>query len=189
MEKAIFSLPNKIKKPIFTDTVKRIVLWDIVIFFLLFITSNIFTIVITNKILTDNLDERLKNEVVTLLDSFTVQADSIKFLGYSEIKEPDFTTINSGAFFLQVYNVKGKLLLSSDNLISFGTIPINTTYSGSQYEFENLAAGKHQLRVVYASMLNEKNKIEAYLQLSVFRTEYSSIMKKIILFNLLNLPS
>ncbi len=188
MERVIFSLLTKIKKPIFSDTVKRIVLWDIVIFFLLFITSNIFTIVITNKILTDNLDERLINEVGTLLDSFTVQSDSIKFLGYSEIKEPDFTTINSGAFFLQVYSIKGKMLLCSDNLKSFGTIPFNTSYSRSQYKFENVAAGKHQLRVVYAPMLNEKNKIEAYLQLSVFRTEYSSIMKKIILFNLLNLP-
>ncbi len=188
MEKAIFLLPNKIKKPVFTDTVKRIVLWDIVIFFLLFITSNIFTIVITNKILTDNLDERLKNEVATLLDSFTVQADSIKFLGYSEIKEPDFTTVNSGAFFLQVYGVKGKLLLSSDNIKSFEAIPFKFPFTSTQYEFENLAAGNHQLRVVYAPMLNDKNKIVAYLQLSVFRTEYSSVMKKIILFNLLNLP-
>ena len=188
MVKAIFSSLNKIKKPIFTDTVKRIVLWNIVIFFLLFVTSNIFTIAITNKILTDNLDERLGNEVATLLDSFTIRQDSIKFLGYSEIKEPDFTTVNSGAFFLQIYSVKGNLLLKSDNLNKFNIIPFKVPKLNTQYKFENLAAGNHQLRVVYTPMLNENNKIEAYLQLSVFRTQYSSIMKKIILFNLLNLP-
>ncbi|MCL5030890.1 MAG: HAMP domain-containing histidine kinase [Bacteroidetes bacterium] len=179
---------NKIKKPLFTDTVKRIVLWDIAIFFLLFVTSNVFTIVITNKILTDNLDERLKNEVETLLGSFVIRQDSIKFTGYSEIKEPNFTTINSGAFFLQVYSIKDKLLLSSDNLKSFGTITFNIPDIKSKYEFANLTAGNHQLRVIYTPLMNEQNKLAAYLQLSVFRTEYSSIMKKIILFNLLNLP-
>ncbi len=181
-------MQNKIKKPLFTGTVKRIVLWDIAIFFLLFVTSNVFTIAITNKILTDNLDDRLKNEVETLLDSFRIQQDSVVFVGYSEIKEPDFTTVNSGAFFLQVQNKKGKILLSSDNLKPFGKIPFNYPGISSNYEFENLTAGNHQLRVVYSPMLNEQNKITAYLQLSVFRTEYSSIMKKIILFNLFNLP-
>ncbi|MHB8339165.1 MAG: sensor histidine kinase [Ignavibacteriaceae bacterium] len=179
---------NKNKKPLFTGTVKRIVLWDIAIFFLLFVSSNIFTIAITNKILTDNLDERLKNEIETLVASFRIQQDTIKFVGYSEIKEPDFTTINSGAFFLQVYDKKNKLLLCSDNLKSFGTIPFKIPNIKIRYEFENLTAGNHQLRVVYAPMLNEQNKIAAYLQLSVFKTEYSSIMKKIILFNMLNLP-
>lgn len=188
MAKDTFSLLNKIKKPLFTDTVKRIVLWDIAIFFLLFVTSNVFTIVITNKILTDNLDERLKNEVETLLGSFVIRQDSIKFTGYSEIKEPNFTTINSGAFFLQVYSIKDKLLLSSDNLKSFGTITFNIPDIKSKYEFANLTAGNHQLRVIYTPLMNEQNKLAAYLQLSVFRTEYSSIMKKIILFNLLNLP-
>ena len=179
---------NKNKKPLFTETVKRIVLWDIAIFFLLFVTSNIFTIAITNKILTDNLDERLKNEIETLLDSFKIQQDSIKFVGYSEIKEPDFTTVNSDAFFLQVQSIKGKLLLSSDNLQSFGKIPFNVPIINSEYEFVNLTAGNHQLRVVYTPMCNAQNKVTAFLQLSVFRTEYSSIMQKIILFNLLNLP-
>ncbi|MHB9013995.1 MAG: sensor histidine kinase [Ignavibacteriaceae bacterium] len=188
MAKDIFSLLNKNKKPLFTGTVKRIVLWDIAIFFLLFVSSNIFTIAITNKILTDNLDERLKNEIETLVASFRIQQDTIKFVGYSEIKEPDFTTINSGAFFLQVYDKKNKLLLCSDNLKSFGTIPFKIPNIKIRYEFENLTAGNHQLRVVYAPMLNEQNKIAAYLQLSVFKTEYSSIMKKIILFNMLNLP-
>jgi signal transduction histidine kinase len=188
MAKAIFLFRNKNKKPLFTGTVKRIVLWNIAIFFLLFVTSNIFTIAITNRILTDNLDERLKNELENLLDSFEVRQDSIKFVGYSEIKERHFTTINSGAFFLQLKNTKGKLLLSSDNLKLFGKIPFNAPDKRSEYEFENLTAGNHQLRAVYTPILNEQNKIDAYLQLTVFRTEYSSIMNRIILFNLLNLP-
>ena len=98
MAKAIFLFRNKNKKPLFTGTVKRIVLWNIAIFFLLFVTSNIFTIAITNRILTDNLDERLKNELENLLDSFEVRQDSIKFVGYSEIKERHFTTIIQGHF-------------------------------------------------------------------------------------------
>ncbi len=188
MAKAIFLFRNKNKKPLFTETVKRIVLWDIAIFFLLFVTSNVFTIAITNKILTDNLDNRLENEVKTLLDSFEIREDSIKFVGYSEIKEPDFTTVNSWAFFLQVQSTKGKLLLSSDNLKSFGKIPFKVPGIKSGYEYENMTTGNHQLRVIYTPILNEQNSTAAYLQLSVFRTEYSSIMKKIILFNLLNLP-
>ena len=85
-------------------------------------------------------------------------------------------------------NTKGKLLLSSDNLKLFGKIPFNAPDKRSEYEFENLTAGNHQLRAVYTPILNEQNKIDAYLQLTVFRTEYSSIMNRIILFNLLNLP-
>ncbi len=179
---------NKNKKPLFTDTVKRIVFWDIAIFFMLFLTSNIFTVIITNKILTDNLDERLKNEVETLLDSFRIEKGIIQFVGYSEIKEPDFTTINSGAFFLQVKNTNGKTLLGSDNLKSFGTIPFGVPSNKPRYQFENITAGNHKLRVVYTPLFNEHNKIAAYLQLSVFRTQYSSIMRKIIFFNLFNLP-
>ncbi len=188
MAKGIYSLQNNIKKPLFTDTVKRILLWDIAIFFLLFVTSNIFTIAITNKILTDNLDERLKNEVETLLDSFKIQQDTIQFVGYSEIKEPDFTTVNSGAFFLQVKSTEGNILLRSDNLKSFGEIPFFVSGITPQYQFKNLNAGNHQMRVIYAPILNDQHNIAAYIQLSVFRTAYSSIMRKIILFNLVNLP-
>ncbi len=188
MGKDIFSLPIKFKRPLFTQTVRRIVLWDIAIFFLLFITSNIFTIAITNKILTDNLDERLKNEIATLLDSFEISKDTIKFVGYSEIKEPDFTTINSGAFFLQVYSITGKLLLSSDNIKAFGKIPFNAPSIKSGYQFVNIKAKKQQLRTAYITIHDDGNNIAAYLQLSVFKTEYSSIMNKIIIFNLLNLP-
>lgn len=188
MAKDIYSFQNKVKKPLFTDTVKRILLWDIAIFFLLFVTSNIFTIAITNKILIDNLDERLKNEIETLLDSFKIQHDTIQFVGYSEIKEPDFTTINSGAFFLQVKSIDGCILLTSDNLKSFGKIPFKVPGMTSKYKFENINAGNHQLRIIYAPIFNDQNNIEAYIQLSVFRTAYSSIMQKIILFNLVNLP-
>lgn len=181
-------MSNKIRKPLFTGTVKRIVLWDIAIFFMLFLTSNVFTITITNKILIDNLDERLKNEVGTLLDSFVVQQDSIKFVGYSEIREPDFTTISPDAFFLQIYDVNNKLLLQSGNVKPFGNITFMPPEIKTGFEFENISAGKHQLRVVYTPMLNDHNEVAAYLQLSVFGTAYSSIMKKIILFNLFNLP-
>lgn len=188
MVRDIFSLRNNIKKPVFTDTVKRIIFWEIGMFFVLFIISNIFTIAITNKILTDNLDERLKNELETLRPSFKVTQDTIEFMGYSEIKEPDFTYINKGAFFLQIYSVRNKLLLKSDNLKPFGNIPFNVPKINSKYIFDNFTTKNYQLRVVYTPMLNEKNKIVAYMQLSVFPTEYSSTMKKIILFNLLNLP-
>ena len=188
MAKDIYSSPNKIKKPLFTGTVKRIVLWDIAIFFLLFIISNSFTVGITNNILINNLDNRLENEIETLLDSFIIQHDTIKFVGYSEIKEPDFTTINPGAFFLQIYNPNGKLLLHSENLVSFGRIPFNIPKLDSKYKFENMTTGGHLLRVAYKPIYGADNKIAAYLQLSIFQSEYSSIMKKIIIFNILNLP-
>lgn len=188
MARDIFSLRNKNKKPLLSATVKRIVLADLIMFFLLFVISNVFTIVITNNILINNLDNRLKNEVLTLLDSFKIQQDSIIFVGYSEIKEPDFTTVNYGAFFLQVYNNKNKLLLKSANLDLFGQIPFNIPQTNSNYEFDNITIGNHKLRVVYTPLLDEHNRTAAYMQLSVFRTEYSSIMQKIILFNLFNLP-
>ncbi len=188
MEKDIFSLLNNRRKPLFTETVRRIVLWDIIIFFLLFLTSNIFTIAITNKILTNNLDDRLTNEVETLLPSFQIQQDTIKFVGYSEIKEPDFTTINSGAFFLQVYDINNRLLLNSDNIRAFGSIPFNKPDISEGYKFENITSGEHKLRVVYTPMFDKHNHVAAFLQLSVLRTAYSSVMTKIVYFNLLNLP-
>jgi signal transduction histidine kinase len=181
-------LPNRNKKPLFSATVIRIVLWDIAIFFLLFVTSNVFTIVITNKILTDNLDERLKNKIETLLGYFKIQNDSVIFNGYSEISEPDFMTINSGAIFLQVKNTEDRILLISKNVNNFGIIPFNVPENILENGFYNITFGQHQLRVVYMPLFNEQKKIVAYIQLAVFRTAYSSIMKKIVIFNLFNLP-
>jgi hypothetical protein len=181
-------LPNRNKKPLFSATVIRIVLWDIAIFFLLFVTSNVFTIVITNKILTDNLDERLKNKIETLLDDFKVQNDSVIFNGYSEISEPDFMTINSGAIFLQVKNTEDRILLISKNVNNFGIIPFNVPENILENGFYSITYGQHQLRVVYTPLFNQQKRIVAYIQLAVFRTAYSSIMNKIVIFNLFNLP-
>ena len=181
-------MPNRNKKPLFSATVIRLVLWDIAIFFLLFVTSNVFTIVITNKILTDNLDERLKNKIETLLDDFKVQNDSVIFNGYSEISEPDFMTINSGAIFLQVKNTDDRILLISKNVNNFGIIPFNVPENILENGFYSITFGQHKLRVVYTPLFNEQKRIVAYIQLAVFRTAYSSIMKKIVIFNLFNLP-
>lgn len=152
-------MTNYNKKPLFSDTVIRIVLWDIAIFFLLFVTSNIFTIVITNKILTDNLDERLQNKIETLLDDFKIQNDSVIFNGYSEISEPDFMTINSGAIFLQVKNTEDRILLISKNVAKFGIIPFNVPENISESGFYNITYGQHQLRVVYTPLFNGQKKM------------------------------
>ncbi|MHB1688593.1 MAG: sensor histidine kinase [Ignavibacteriaceae bacterium] len=176
------------KRPLFTDTVKKIALWEVAIFFLLFVVSNVFTIAITNHILNENIDTRLKSELETLLHSFTVKNDSINIPGYNEISEPHFIEVQPGSFFLQVFDLKGKLLLSSQNIKDFGKIPFNRLKEKAVNTFENLKFKGHVLRILYAPLYSRNNSISAYLQLSVFKTEYSSIMDRIILFNLFNLP-
>ncbi len=176
------------KKRRFTDTVKRIMLWDIAIFSLLFVTSNVFTISIINKILTDNLDEKLKNEIGTLLGSFTIENDTIRVTAYSELKEPDFSTLNSDSYLLQIYNTTGKVIAMSENIRTFDKIPLGFPNIKSKYAFEDIEVKGHQLRTVYILLHEGSNHNAAFLQLSMFKTENSSIVKKIIIFNLFNLP-
>lgn len=176
------------KKRWFTDTVKRIMLWNIAIFSLLFVTSNVFTITMIHKILTDNLDEKLKNEIETLLGSFTIENDSIKVTAYSELKEPDFSTLTPNSYLLQIYSKTGKVIAVSKNIKAFGNIPLSFPNIKSKYAFEEIAVKDHQLRTIYFLIHQDSDHKAAYLQLSVFKTENSSIINRLIIFNLLNLP-
>jgi len=188
MVKDTFSFRNKQKKPWFTETVKRIVIWDIVIFFLLFVISNIFTIAITNKILDDNLDNEIKRKVDILDDLFVFEGDSIKFIGLSEINEPAFVSMSPNSLFLQVYDRKGKLFLKSENIKSLGVIPFDLKSHGTGFEFENVTFYNRQMRVGYAQVRDKEHEIKAYIQIAAFETENHFIMNEIVVFNILLLP-
>lgn len=188
MVKDTFSFRNKQKKPWFTETVRRIVIWDIVIFFLLFVISNIFTIAITNKILDDNLDNEIKRKVDILDDLFVFEGDSIKFIGLGEINEPAFVSMSPNSLFLQVYDRKGNLFLKSENIKSLGLIPFDLKNHGTEFEFENETFNNRQMRVGYAQVRDKEHEIKAYIQLAAFETENHFIMNEIVVFNILLLP-
>lgn len=163
-------------------------MWNIAIFFLLFVISNVFIIAITNKMLDDNLDKEIKNKIDIIDDLFTFEGDSVKFVGSGEINEPAFVNVYPGSFFLQVYDLQGRPLLKSGNLKSFAQIPFATGDHKKELSFENKTVNNHVLRVAYAHVRNTKNEIKAFIQLAAFETENHSIMNEIVLFNILLLP-
>ncbi|MFA3782122.1 ATP-binding protein [Melioribacteraceae bacterium 4301-Me] len=188
MAKDTSSYRNKQKKPWFTNTVKRIIIWDIAIFFLLFIISNIFIIAITNKILNENLDKEIKNKIDVLEELFSIKNDTIKFVGYGELNEPAFQNVYLGSFFLQVYDISGRLIVRSNNLQSFVPLPFDVRKFNMNLEFEDTKIGNNNLRVAYAPIKDKSSNVRAYIQLAAFENKNNSIMREIIVFNIMLLP-
>jgi signal transduction histidine kinase len=145
-------------------------------------------ILLTGFMLNRNLDNRIQHEMENILKTITIRNDSLILLSTKELDESDFKEIKENSYFLQIVDPQGNILIKSENLGGMGTIPFNYSRSQHSFTFHNLIKGNDELRAGYYRFTSSNGKIAAHMQLSVYRAGVSSVIRDIIIFNLLSLP-
>ncbi len=171
-----------------TKTVKRLAFWNAVVMFGLYFAFIVFTFTITNYIVTDNLDIRLKHEVEHFLNSLVVINDSTLVLNSKELNEPAFSSLGEESFFLQIYDLQGKVFYKSKNMDKLRGFLLGFPNNFNPYYFEDLLFNDMQMRIVYKRVFDDKFKHIGYIQLGAIKSGLNYLTKRILTFNLIILP-
>ncbi len=178
----------KINTPFFTDTVKRFVFWNALIFLAIIILFNVFLFTIISYVLHDSTDIRLKHEIENVVASLEITDTIITIVDFSEFDEPDLSEITETPYFLQIYTHSGEILINSKNINFYQSIPIDTIIQNDDYIFKGLKLGADQLRVGYFPLTDSLGRKVATLQLSTLENQFESIFDELLYFNLLSIP-
>lgn len=176
------------KIPVFTKTVKRIALLNALVMLGLYILFIFFTLTIVKYIIVEDKDSRLAHEIEHIKNAFAVENDSLALKFPAELNEPDLTYITEHPLFLQIYDLKGNLIYQSKNLVYFDDILLGFPNKFDPYYFEDLKVGKDNLRIIYSQIKNRSNQPVGYVQLGSIYSNFSYVIKKILLFNLIAMP-
>jgi len=188
MAKDTFYLPNNQKTPFLTPTVKKFTLWNVSLFLLLILLLNVMFIFLAVYILHGGIDKRVSHEIDKVIASIEVDDSTITIIDFKEINEPDFKTLDEEAMFLQIYDLSGNILISSDNLKGFLPIPPELNFSENDFTFSDVNVGDDRLRMGVQPLYNENGKVVALIQVATFENELRIIRNRMIIFNLFLLP-
>ncbi len=130
MEKVISSLLISKKTLFLTPTVRRFTTWNVLLFLILLLAINVMFIFITVYILHSGIDKRLSHEMDKVLATISITGTNISIIDFSELNERDFNTISDVSLFLQIYDTDGNVLITSNNLNEFGSIPFELEITG-----------------------------------------------------------
>jgi signal transduction histidine kinase len=178
----------KIKTPFLTDTVRRFVFWNALIFLAILVLFNIFLLAVISFVLNESIDIRLKHEIENVVASLEITDSSISITDFSEFNEPDLSKLTETPYFLQIYTQSGEILISSRNVELYRSIPIDTLFEVSEYTFNDFELGNDNLRMGYVPLYDSTGIKAATLQLATFRNQYESIFDNLIVFNLFSTP-
>jgi signal transduction histidine kinase len=188
MVKDTFYLPNNQKTPFLTPTVKKFTLWNVSLFLLLILLLNVMFIFLAVYILHGGIDKRVSHEIDKIIAAIEVDDSTITIIDFKEINEPDFKTLDEEAMFLQIYDLSGNILISSDNLKNYLPIPPELNYSENEFTFKDDNVGEDRLRMGVLPLYNENGKVVAIIQVATFENELRIVRNRMIIFNLFLLP-
>lgn len=174
--------------PFFTDTVKRFTIWNVLVFLLIILLLNIFLIVTISFTLHQSIDIRLKHEMENIIASLDISDSSITITDFSEFSEPDLVDITETPYFLQIYTSDGEVLITSENLKYYKKIPLENENDFPSFIFKDINVDDDNLRVGFISLLNDKGKRVAVLQLATFEKQFEAIYDNLVTFNLYSFP-
>ncbi len=168
--KVIFSrLMNKIRS-VFTYSVRNIFFWIFSLLISFFVIFSAFSVFSIRKVLQNSIDNSLRHETEKLLSTIVYENDSIRVVSNVELAEKDFHEITQHPFLLQIYDVKGRDLLHSENISKFSKIEMPVADPLELPLYDNLVSGNDELRVYY-STINSADGKKAILQLSTLNNE------------------
>ncbi len=179
---------TKKSTPFFTDTVKRFTIWNVLVFLLVILLFNIFLFTAISYTLQQSIDIRLKHEMENIIASLDISDSSITISDFSEFNEPDLVEITETPYFLQIYNTDGEVLITSKNLKYYKNIPIEADGNFPAYIFRNIDVDNDNLRVGFISLLSDKGKSVAILQLATFEKQFEEVYNNLVTFNLYSFP-
>jgi len=134
------------------------------------------------------IDKRLSHEMDNVISTIDITGSDISIIDFSELNEHDFNTISDVSWMLQIYDTDGNVLIESNNLKEFGSIPLELEITGDEFVFSDMNVGEDRLRLGYTALYNGKGEQVAILQLATFENELWFIRNKMIVFNLFLLP-
>ncbi len=181
-------MQTNIKIPFLTDTVKKLTLINILIFFSVLILFNIILLTSITFVLHQNLDQRIKHEIEKIVNGLSIQDNNIEIKDSTEFNENDFRYMTDNPYFLQIFNDEGKILLTSENNKSYKNIPFDKNKNYDNYYFESFSFDNESFRTGYHTLLNKQQNKIATLQLTVFEKDFNAVVWKVMYFNLWSLP-
>jgi signal transduction histidine kinase len=181
-------LPTTKKILLLTPTVRKFTTWNVLFFLILILIVNVIFIFITVFILHSGIDKRISHEIDNVIATLEIKDTVINIVDFRELNEHSFNSVEDGSFFLQVYDLRGNILISSNNLKEYEVIPLFYDVEQNEIKYSDLDLGEDRLRMGYKSLQNERGDEVAILQLVTFETELKTIRDKHIEFNLNLLP-
>ena len=179
---------TKKSTPFFTDTIKRFTTWNVLVFLLIILLFNIFLIIVISYTLHQSIDIRLKHEMENIIASLDISDSSIIITDFSEFNEPDLAGITETPYFLQIYTIDGEVLITSKNLKYYKNIPIETEDDFLSFIFKDIDVDNDNLRAGFISLLSDKGKRVAVLQLATFEKQFEAVYNNLVTFNLYSFP-
>ncbi len=179
---------NKTKISFFTSTIKRYTILSSIIFITILILHNLLFYSITNFVIDDNIDARLKREISKILKSTHFTDKSLIFVDSLAVNEPDYTDITESPLFLQIYNIEGKVLYKSKNYDYYTSIPLKTDLKKKEYLFENVKNYSDNLRIGYYELKDINNKTKLIIQIATFKKNSDELIRRVVTANLIALP-
>jgi len=176
------------KKPLITSSIQRIAIWNAGVMLGLYITLSVFTILILNYILIDDIDSRLRHELEHIYNAIQTIDDSVIVVYPRELEEPDLKTVTEDPFFLQIYDLEGKIFVKSGNLDNYYEILLGFPNKFDPYYYEDFFIQEIRLRTIYKPLINQEQKLIGYLQLSAIHSSFNRIIKSVFWFNVIALP-
>lgn len=176
-------MPTNKKKPFLTDSVKRLTLLNIAVFFLLLIMFNILLVSFIYYIVHKNMDHRIEHEMDKVKQTLSITQNSITILDSSELKESDFYNLTASPYFLQIINNKNEVVLTSRNVTLFKPLPVNQTQIKDKY-FESFDFNNTTFRSGYTNLFDANEKKVAILQISVYERNFQVFIQELLYFNI-----
>jgi len=189
MEKDIHLPKSKNTKiPFFTTTIKRYTISSSIIFIIILVLSNLLYFSITDYVINDNIDVRLKSEINKIKKSIIFNDNSFLIVDSSEINEPDFTDITESPLFLQIYNLDKELLFRSKNIDFYTSIPLKTNLYKKNYLFENIKNYSDNLRIGYYDLKDSLNNTKFIIQIATFKKNSDELIRRVVIANIIAFP-
>ena len=178
----------KIKTPFISDTVKKLIINNVLITSLLLLILNLALVSILNYVLTENLDQRLKHEIEKILETISVTSEGVEIKSFRELNESDFNYLTDNPYFLQIYDLSGNILLQSKNVMLYKNIPIEIISPQEDYLYKFIQVENEKLRAGYYALKDDKGRVVAILQLCIYAGAFETMMNKVLQINTIILP-
>jgi signal transduction histidine kinase len=176
------------KKTLITKSIRRIAYLNAGAMLGLYLTFLLFTLFILNYVLIDDLDYRLRHEVDHIYNSIEIIDDKVEVIYPGELEEEDLLNVTETPFFLQIYDLEGKIFLRSPNLDNYSEILLGFPNNFSPYYFESFFNQDEHLRTIYKPLINQNKTQIGYLQLSTIHSSFNIVVKNVFWFNTIALP-
>lgn len=175
------------KKPFISKTIRRNATLLTFVLFFGYLIFNFFLMLELNYYFVDNIDIRLKHEIGHVIPNIDLKSDTLKVQNGEDFQEYDMLHVTENSFYLQIYDLEGKIIFQSENVKIFNGSPSLIFDFEDEFYFVDEKVNYRGLRVCYTKII-ENDKLYGYLQLATPQTGVNKAIENIVKFNLITLP-